>query len=130
MAGIFSSISSVYKALHTALTRKGVNVGGTADYPRIEIHTIIESAALDKDGTRSISCIVECISNRRMQDVLEMNEENLYRLLANALNIGSGWHIFGITAGQAQEMTESTDTQAILYRLLQNVTIYVERVNS
>ena len=81
MAGIIGAIGSVYKALRSALTRTGVNVGGTADYPRVEIHSIVESAWLDKGSVKTITCIVECISDRRMQDVLDMNEENLKRML-------------------------------------------------
>jgi hypothetical protein len=63
-----------------------------------------------------------------MQDVLDMNEENLKRMLGDSLNLGKDWYVFGIVAGQVQELTETTDTKAILYRLLQNVTIYVERI--
>lgn len=128
MAGIIGAIGSVYKALRSALTRTGVNVGGTADYPRVEIHSIVESAWLDKGSVKTITCIVECISDRRMQDVLDMNEENLKRMLGDSLNLGEDWYVFGIVAGQVQELTETTDTKAILYRLLQNVTIYVERI--
>lgn len=128
MAGIIGAIGSVYKALRSALTRTGVNVGGTADYPRVEIHSIVESAWLDKGSVKTITCIVECISDRRMQDVLDMNEENLKRMLGDSLNLGKDWYVFGIVAGQVQELTETTDTKAILYRLLQNVTIYVERI--
>jgi hypothetical protein len=65
-----------------------------------------------------------------MQDVLDMNEENLNRMVANALQLDAGWHIFGIVTGQVQELTESSETNALLYRLLQNVTIYVERTNN
>lgn len=128
MAGIIGAIGSVYKALRSALTRTGVNVGGTADYPRVEIHSIVESAWLDKGSIKTITCIVECISDRKMQDVLDMNEENLKRMLGDSLNLGEDWYVFGIVAGQVQELTETTDTKAILYRLLQNVTIYVERI--
>lgn len=128
MAGIIGAIGSVYKALRSALTRTGVNVGGTADYPRVEIHSIVESAWLDKGSVKTITCIVECISDRRMQDVLDMNEENLKRMLGDSLNLGEDWYVFGIVAGQVQELTETTDTKAILYRLLQNVTIYVEQI--
>ena len=98
-------------------------------YPRIEIHTLVESAALDKDGSKQVTCIVECISNRKMHDVQEMQDENLKRMLGNALKLGENWQVFGIVAGQVQEMTEVSDTNAIIYRLLQNVTIYVERIN-
>lgn len=130
MAGLIGAIGAVYKALRSSLTRTGVNVGGTADYPRVEIHSIVESAWLDKGSIKTISCIVECISDRRMQDVLDMNEENLKRMLGDSLTLGDEWHIFGIVAGQVQEITESTETKAILYRILQNVTIYVERITT
>lgn len=127
--GLFSAIGAVFKALRGALNRSGVNVGGTADYPRIEIHTITESEWLDKDWSlKRISCIVECISARRMSDVLEMNDENLRRMLKDSLHLDNGWHIVSIELGQAQELTETSETQALLYRLMQNVTIYVERV--
>ena len=127
--GLFSAISAVYKALRARLTREGIYVGSTADYPRVEIHSITESEWMDKGHTlKSISCIVECISARRMQDVMEMSEENLSRMLGEALNLGNGWKVAGIVSGQLQELTETTETQAILYRLLQNMTIYVERL--
>ena len=50
-------------------------------------------------------------------------------MLGEALNLGEGWKVVGIVAGQLQELTETTETQAILYRLLQNVTIYVEQID-
>lgn len=128
--GLFSAIGAVFKGLRASLTRSGVNVGGTADYPRIEIHSITESEWLDKGTVKRVTCIVECISDRRMADVLEMNEENLSRMLGKALMLSDEWTVFGIVPGQAQELTESTDTKAIIYRLLQNMTIYVQRLNN
>ena len=124
------ALSEIYKALRARLTRQGVPVGGTADYPRVEIHSLVESAWLDKGSVKSVSCIVECISNRKMHDVQEMHEENLKRMLGDALQLGEDWLVFGIVAGQVQELTEVSDTNAIIYRLLQNVTIYVERINN
>lgn len=121
-----SALGEVYKALRSALSRSGVYVGGSASYPRVEIHSIIESEWLDKGSLKSISCIVECISDKRMTDVLEMNEENLRRMLEESLALGEGWHIVGIIPGQLQEMTEASETNAIIYRMLQNMTIYVE----
>lgn len=122
-----SALGEVYKALRSALSRTGVYVGGSASYPRVEIHSIVESEWLDKGSLKSISCIVECISDKRMTDVLDMNEENLRRMLAENLALGEGWHIVGIIAGQLQGMTEASETNAIIYRMLQNLTIYVER---
>lgn len=125
--GLFSAIGAVFKGLRASLTRSGVNVGGTADYPRIEIHSITESEWLDKGSIKRITAIVECISNKRMTDVLEMNETNLARILGDKLMLSEGWKVSGVVTGQAQELTETSDTNAIIYRLMQNVTIYVER---
>lgn len=125
--GLFSAIGAVFKGLRASLTRSGVNVGGTADYPRIEIHSITESEWLDKGSIKRITAIVECISNKRMTDVLEMNEANLARILGDKLMLSEGWKACGVVTGQAQELTETSDTNAIIYRLMQNVTIYVER---
>lgn len=126
--GFISALGAVYKGLIARLTRKGVQVGGTASYPRVEVHSITEQEPLDKDGAvRSISCIVESISEDRMSDVVSMNAGNLAQL-HQALNLGEDWHIIGIFPGQLQQITETTETNKILYRLLQNVTIYVERL--
>ena len=124
---IFSALGAVFKGLSASLTRSGVNVGGTADYPRIEIHSITESEWLDKGSIKRITAIVECISNKRMTDVLEMNETNLARILGDKLMLSEGWKVSGVVTGQAQELTETSDTNSIIYRLMQNVTIYVER---
>lgn len=127
--GIMSALGAVYKGLVARLTRKGVNVGGTASYPRVEVHSVVEGEPMDKGGhIRAITCVVECISEERMSDVMEMNEDNLALVLSGALNIDEPWIIIDIQPGQLQEMTETSETNAILYRLLQNVTVYVERL--
>lgn len=126
--GILSALGAVFKGLRSVLTRTGVNVGGTADYPRVEIHSITESEWLDKGWLKRITCVVECLSDKRIADVVEMNNENLVRMLENSIALDKGWKIVGVIAGQAQELTETTDTKAIIYRLLQNMTLYVERV--
>jgi hypothetical protein len=68
------------------------------------------------------------MSEDKMADVMQMNEGNLERLVAQALNLGESWRIIDIIPGQLQELTESTETNKILYRLLQNITVYVERL--
>lgn len=126
--GIFSALGAVFKGLRSSLTRTGVNVGGTADCPRVEIHSITESEWLDKGWLKRITCVVECLSDKRIADVVEMNRENLSRMLEQSMALDENWKLVGFVAGQAQELTETTDTKAIIYRLLQNMTIYVERV--
>ena len=129
MAGFISALGAVYKALVSVLTRKGVKVGGTASYPRVEVHSVVEPEPIDKDGiVRIITCIVESMSEDKMADVMQMNEGNLERLVAQALNLGESWRIIDIIPGQLQELTESTETNKILYRLLQNITVYVEQL--
>jgi hypothetical protein len=125
--GLFSALGNEYKAVRQALTRTGVYVGETADYPRVEIHSITESEWLDKGSLKTVSCIVECISDKRIADVIEMNAENLRRMLESQLNLDKGWKVVGVIPGQLQSLTETTETKEILYRLLQNVTIYVQR---
>lgn len=125
--GLFSAMGATYKALVAKLTRKGVNVGGTGAYPRIEVHSVMENPAQDKDGRiKSISCTVECITEDKLASVLQMNADNLSLLLSDSLQIDKPWHIIGINAGVAQQLTESSDTNAIIYRIIQDLTIYVE----
>ena len=126
--GVFSAIGATYKALVAKLTRKGVNVGGTAAYPRVEVHSVIEAPAMDKGGKiKSLTCTVECITEDKMSSVLQLNQDNLELLLNNSLAIESPWHIIGIDAGTGQQVTEMSDTNTILYRIIQDLTIYVEQ---
>ena len=126
--GIMSALGAVYKGIVARLTRKGVKVGGTASYPRVEVHSVIEQEPLDMGGTvRSISCIVESISEDRMAEVVGLNEGNLEQL-SMALNLGADWRIVGIQQGQLQQITETSETNKILYRLLQNITVYVQLI--
>lgn len=128
--GLFSALGATYKALVAKLTRKGVHVGGTGAYPRVEVHSVIEAPAMDKDGRiKSLTCTVESISEDRLASVLQMNGDNLQLLLAESLQIDEPWHIIGIDAGVAQQLTETSETKAILYRIIQDLTIYVERKN-
>lgn len=126
--GLFSAIGAIYKALVARLTRKGVHVGGTGAYPRVEVHSVIENPPMDKGGSiKSLTCTVECISEDRLASVLQMNADNLDLLLKDSLQIDQPWHIIGIDAGVAQQLTETSDTNAIIYRLIQDLTIHVER---
>lgn len=127
--GLFSALGNVYKAVRQALTRTGVYVGETAGYPRVEIHSFTESEWLDKGSLKSVSCVIECISDKRIADIIEMSAENLRRMLESQLNLDKGWKVVGVIPGQLQSLTETTETKEILYRLLQNITIYVERYN-
>lgn len=125
-----SGYRTIYNALVAQLTRQGVTIGKTAKYPRVEIHSIREQERLDKDGAlRQISVTVESISNRSLGEAVTMNEDNLQLLTENELEL-IGWACLGILPVQLQDMTESSDTNKIIYRLLQEVTIYLEKTKT
>ena len=122
-----SSQGEIYKALRRQLVRKGVAVGETAGYPRVEIHSFTENAPTDKDGrVRVVSCVVESMSVTSYGHSVSMNEENLDRLLADGWHVlGKGFTILGVVPDQLTELTESLETKEILYRQLQRVNITI-----
>ena len=121
-----SAQGEVYKALRRQLLRDGIPVGETADYPRIEIHSFTENAPTDKDGmVRTLSCIVESMSVKSYGDAVTMNEGNLEKLLQDGWGVGKGFTILGITPDQLTELTETLETQEILYRQLQRINISI-----
>ena len=121
-----SAQGEVYKALRKQLLRDGIPVGETAGYPRIEIHSFTENAPTDKDGmVRTLSCVVESMSVKSYGDAVTMNEGNLERLLREGWGIDKGFTILGITPDQLTELTETLETQEILYRQLQRINVLI-----
>lgn len=122
-----SGYGPVYSAVVARLERTGVRVGRTAGYPRIEVHTITESERMDKEGqVRQVNLTVESISNHSIGEATAMNEENVIRLTSE-LVLPEGWRCFGVVPDQLQDLTESSDSAKIIYRLLQGFTVWVER---
>lgn len=121
-----SAQGEVYKALRRQLLRDGIPVGETANYPRIEIHSFTENAPTDKDGmVRTLSCVVESMSVKSYGDAVTMNEGNLERLLEDGWGIDKGFTILGVTPDQLTELTETLETQEILYRQLQRINVLI-----
>ena len=122
-----SSQGEIYKAMRSRLARKGVAVGETAGYPRVEIHSFTENAPTDKDGrVRVVSCVVESMSVTSYGHSVSMNEENLARLLAGDWHtLGNAFQVLGVVPDQLTELTESLETKEILYRQLQRVNITI-----
>ena len=122
-----SGYRTVYNAVVERLAREGVTIGSTAKHPRVEIHSIRENERLDKDGAlRQISLTVESISNRALSEAVTMNEDNLRLLTEYELEL-DGWKCLGVVPVLLQDLTETSDTNKILYRLLQEVTIFLEK---
>ena len=125
-----SAYGPVYSAVVSRLSRPGIRVGKSSHYPRIEVHTITENERLDKEGVlRSLSLTVESIGNASLQETVSMNEGNI-QLLTSGITLPEGWRCLGILPDQLQDMTESSDTAKIIYRLLQGFTIWVERIKT
>ena len=125
-----SGYRTLYSAVVTRLTRTGVTVGSTARYPRVEIHSFREQERLDKEGAlRQINFIVESISNKSLDQATAMNEDNLKLLTENELSF-TGWTSLGVTPVQLQDLTETSDTNKIIYRLLQEVSVFLEKTKT
>ncbi len=122
-----SSQGEVYKAIRARLARKGIAVGETAGYPRVEVHSFTENAPTDKDGrVRVVSCVVESMSVTSYGHSVSMNEENLARLLAGDWHtLGNTFNVLGVVPDQLTELTENLDTKEILYRQLQRINITI-----
>lgn len=125
-------LSSVFKALRAALARIGVHVGGTAAYPRIEIHSLVQSEPLEKSSSIfRIDCIVESVSDVKVADVIELAEGNEARIYEAAGIDPAGYTIIGYGRGQVRlfEEQETTEQNKVIYRLLQDMSIWVEKNN-
>ena len=125
-----SAYGPFYAAVVARLERPGVRVGKSAAVPRIEVHSITESERLDKEGqVRELTWTVESIGNASLAATTAMNEKNI-ELLTAELTLPEGWNCLGVLPGQLQDLTETSDTNKILYRLLQGFTAFVERVKT
>lgn len=123
-----SSYKTINAALTAALTRTGVHVGGTASYPRVQLHSFVENTPQDKgDAVRVLSCVVEADSTTSAVDAARINEDNL-QLLGGFSYTGTDFRAFGVVPTQLQEFTETSDPQQILYRVLQSIDIYVQQL--
>ena len=58
-----------------------------------------------------------------------MNEDNLKLLTENELSF-TGWTSLGVTPVQLQDLTETSDTNKIIYRLMQEVSVFLEKTKT
>lgn len=124
-----SAYRPMYSAFLDRLAREGINTGGTAGYPRVEVHSIREGERLDKEGQlRQLTFTVESISDRSLSEAVAMNDENLELLTGQDLQLDDHWVCIGIVPTQLQDLTETTDTKKILYRILQEMTAYTTKL--
>lgn len=125
-----SAYSPLYAAVVKSLADAGLRVGGTAGYPRIEVHSISEGQRLDKEGAvRSLSLTTEAISDKSVFASKEMNEEAMAVLTTEGrLSMGEEWKVLDVIPDQLQDLPEASDSARILYRTQQSYEILVERL--
>lgn len=123
-----SCYKTIRAALVSALTRAGVHVGGTAGYPRVEPHSFVENPPQDKgDALRVLNCIVESLSVKSSTEAAEINDANV--ALLEAFNFAdTSFRVVAVVPTQLQNLTETSDPQKILYRVLQTIDIYVQQL--
>ena len=124
-----SAYKAIYSAIVSKLTRTGVSVGRTAGYPRVEVHSITENERMDKGGSvRVLALTVESMTTSSLVAADTLNEGNLALLETMNGTQAGAFRIVGIVPTQLQDLTETSDTQRIIYRLLQGLDIYVEAI--
>lgn len=136
-----SAYRPVFEELHRRLQRPGVFVGNTAGFPRVEVHSIVENQPTDKAASvRVISCVLESMSSKSMEQAARMNEYNLGVLqdfrysgafasdYSTDFQLTGDFRVVGVVWTGMNELAETTDTQAVIYRILQNIDIYVQQL--
>lgn len=121
--GYRSSQGEIYRRLRSMLERDGVQVGGGAGYPRVELHSFAEQPPQDKGGgLRELTVVMESISSSSYGEAVEMNSENLSRVAWQEPET-EHFRVIGIVPDTLTDMTEQVDTQTVLYRQLQTLRI-------
>ena len=130
MSSFVSAIAEVFKALRAKLVSTGATVGGTANYPRIEIHSVVESAPQTKDNSlRFVTATIECISDEKVADIVSLLDSSTEQIFDKAGLVVADWEVIGIIPGQIRMFDEesSQDASKVIYRLLQDVTVWIDR---
>lgn len=130
MSSFVSGIAEVFKALRAKLVSTGATVGGTANYPRIEIHSVVESAPQSKDNSlRSVTATIECVSDEKVADIVALLDDCTEQIFDKVGIAVADWNVIGIIPGQIRMFDEesSQDASKVIYRLLQDVIIWIDR---
>lgn len=128
MASSSAAYRFTYKAIAAAIARSGVVIGRTGGYPRVELHSFVEGERMDKGGAvRTIACVMESMSATSLEACVTLNEGNLAAL--EGLNAAdTDFRVIGWRPTQLQDLTEATDSKAVLYRQLQSLEIFIQKL--
>lgn len=115
----------LFKHLTKAMQRRGILVGSSPDYPRAEISSVNEQDTLDKGGSvRRIIVTIDSMSAKSLGEAMDISQSNLDKIkLANSEM--EHFAIIGVTESTANTMEEMSDTKAVLYRVINNLTFYL-----
>lgn len=103
--------------------------GGTASYPRVEVHSLSEGEPLDKGyQVRELEAVVESMSNASYGEAVQLDADAMSKIIGYTEE-QDGVKVLGIMPGQLTELTETADTQAILYRQIHRIKIIAEWQN-
>lgn len=103
--------------------------GGTASYPRVEVHSLSEGEPLDKGyQVRELEAVVESMSNASYGEAVQLDADAMSKIIGYTAE-QDGVRVLGIMPGQLTELTETADTQAILYRQIHRIKIIAEWQN-
>ena len=109
----------LFKAVYDFV--KGINpnwVGKGVKYPKIDLHTWIENAPMDKEqGIREISFIVECYSNSSYVDAVSIADEVAEKLCNTTWDI-DGLEVISIVPENSEEIAEDDGNNIVIYRQL------------
>lgn len=124
-----SAQDEVQPELRRMLLRDGIRIGGGAGYPRVELHSWSESQPLDKGmSLRQVTCTVESMSTTSKGDAIAMNSENVSRLVGRKFRTDH-FNVIGIVPEGLTDMEETLETQAILYRQIQVIRLFIIQIN-
>lgn len=115
----------LFRHLVKAMSRDGVLVGKSPDYPRAEITSVNEQDALDKAGeVRTVAVTIDSMSARSLGEAMDISAGNLERI-RDADDETEHFRILGVTESTASTMEDMTETSAVLYRVINNLTFYL-----
>lgn len=116
----------LFQHLMQAMQRKGVYVGSSPGYPRAEIVSVNEQSTLDKGGdVRQVLVTIDSMSGKGFGEAFEVSQGNLDRIM-DAEDATESYRILGVTESNATTREDMSDTQAVFYRVTNNLTFYLE----
>ena len=124
---------SLYGHLYTALKASGLPVNGTADFPRVEIVSVLEEQPQDKAGNlRSVNVTIEAMSAASQGEAVRLGEQAIAAIMdaeTNVPGIASAFkfNIVGAFETSVEMKEDYIETQLQSYRLTHVIQFIINR---